>query len=303
MYAALHAPGATFRCRLNEKCPVNSGGFFADKLPVSSPANAPLPPDHATVIGRALCLSSLVVRGTLESATALAFSPDDAAAYHELAQRLSRWLNDQEFTAHFTADELDALSAPPGAWTPTQHELQSERVEAVGVLFWALSLQEKFPGYHEAFALPDLQPLLGWPADAVMVPQSEKLAGFPYNGSNLLQGITQLRPVESLRAQRSAADCWQWRTNIAAVQRVQPTPPPGHDYGILIGIAAEEAHAAGAIARPVQNDFPLIGKPFAKAPAELQARCAQLVASRHLALDWLCGYATVWDAVSECVVA
>ena len=270
---------------------------------MSSPVNAPLPPDHATVIGRALCLSSLVIRGTLESATALAFSPDDATAYHELAQRLSRWLNDQEFTAQFTADELDALSAPPGAWTPAQHELQSERVEAIGVLLWALSLQEKFPGYHEPFAMPDLQPLLGWPAEAVMAPQSAKLAGFPYDGSDLLRGITQLRPVESLRAHRAAAECWQWRTNIAAVQRAQPTPPPGHDYGMLIGIAAEEAHAAGAIARPVQNDFPLNGKPFAKAPENVQARCAQLAASRHLALDWLCGYATAWDALPEYATA
>ncbi len=281
----------------------NFAGPFADKLFVSSPVNAPQPPDHATVIGRALCLSSLVIRGTLESATALAISADDATAYHELAQRLSRWLNDQGFTAQFTADELDALSAPPGAWAPAQHELQSERVEAVGVLLWALSVQEKFPGYHEPFPLPDLQPLLGWPANAVMAPHSDKLAGFPYDGSDLLRGITQLRPVESLRAQRAAAECWLWRTNMAAVQRAQPTPPPGHDYGMLIGIAAEEAHAAGAIARPVQNDFPLNGKPFTKAPESVQSRCAQLVASRHLALDWLCGYATAWDALPECAAA
>lgn len=270
---------------------------------MSSPVNAPLPPDHATVIGRALCLSSLVIRGTLESATSLAMSAEDAGAYHELAQRLSRWLNNQDFTAQFTADELDALSAPPGAWTAAQHELQSERVEAVGVLLWALSVHEKFPGYHEPFPLPDLQPLLGWPAGAVMAPHSEKLAGFPYNGSDLLRGISQLRPVESLSAQRATAECWKWRAHVAEVQRAQPTPPAGHDYSMIIGIAAEEAHAAGAIGRPVQNDFPLNGKPFAKAPEAMQARCAQLAASRHLALDWLGGYATVWDALPECVAA
>lgn len=239
----------------------------------------------------------------LESATSLAISPEDATAYHELAQRLSRWLNDQEFTAQFTADELDALSATPGAWTTAQHELQGEHVEAIGVLLWALSLHEKFPGYHEPFSLPDLQPLLGWPADAAMAPRSDKLAGFPYNGSDLLRGITQLRPVESLRTQRAAAECWQWRTKLADVQRAQPTPPPGHDYGMMIGIAAEEAHAAGAIGRPVQNDFPVNGRPFAKVPEGVQARCAQLAVSRHLALDWLCGYATDWDALPVATAA
>ncbi len=270
---------------------------------MSSPVNAPLPPDHATVLGRALCLSALVVRGTLESATSLAFSPDDAAAYHELAQRLSRWLNEQEFTAQFTAAELDALSAPPGAWTPAQHELQSERVEALGTLLWALSLQEKFPGAHEAFAVPDLQPLLGWPANAVMNPHSPQLASFPYNDFDLVRGLTQLRPAAGLNTQRAAAECWQWRAHLAAVQRAQPVPPPGHDYGMMIGIAAEEAHAAGAIGRPVKNDFPLNGKPFAQAPEALQTRCAQLAAARQLALDWLCGYATAWDALPEAAFA
>ena len=68
----------------------------------------------------------------LESATSLAISPEDATAYHELAHRLSRWLNDQEFTAQFTDDELDALSAVPGTWTPAQHEFLVEHGVTVG---------------------------------------------------------------------------------------------------------------------------------------------------------------------------
>ena len=276
---------------------VNFPPHSADNPSVSSPALVPQPPDHATVIGRSLGLAALVVRGQLEAALPLAHDPADAEAYQSLVQRLSHWLNDQEFTAHFTADELDALSAPPGAWTPAQHEAQSARQESLGVLLWALSLGEKFAGCTEAFPLPDLQALIGWPANAVMVPHSAALAEFPYDGTPMLQGVTQLRPVESLTVQRAAAECWQWRAEMAATQRAQPVPPPGHDYGMLIGIAAEEAHAAGAVGRPVQHDFPVNGRPFGKLPGNLQTRCGELAATRRVALDWLCGYATAWDAV------
>ena len=249
------------------------------------------------MIGRALALTALLVRGQLEAALPLAHDPADAEAYQSLAQRLSRWLNDQDFTAHFTADELDALSAPPGAWTPAQHEAQSARQESLGVLLWALSLGEKFAGCTEDFPPPDLQALIGWPANGVMAPHSSALEEFPHNGDAMLQGVTHPRPVESLAAQRAATECWQWRANLAATQRAQPVPPPGHDYAMLIGIAAEEAHAAGVIGRPVSHDFPVNGRPFAKLPENLQTRCGELAATRRVALDWLCGYATPWDAV------
>lgn len=248
------------------------------------------------MIGRTLCLSALLVRGTLESAISLANGPGEAQRFHALAQRLNRWLNEQDFTAQFTEDELQALSGRPGGWTDAQHQAQGERVEGVGMLRWALSLEETVPGYEEPFAFPDLSALLGWPAEAFTATDDEPFASFPYNGTDLLLGLAALRPLPSVLAQRGAADCWQWRVSMAFHQRAHPTPPPGHDYNMLIGIAAEEAHAAGAICRPLMNDFPVQGQPFAMIPPELQDRCGQIAAWRHLALDWLCGYASAWDA-------
>ncbi len=224
-------------------------------------------------------------------------SPMNADRLQALAHRLSHWLNEQDFTAQFTVDELEALSSAPGSWTEAQHQWQGDQAEALGVLRWALSLEEVVPNYDQPFPPPDLQAMLGWPADAIHGSDHTTLAGFPYNGTALLTGLAQLRPWPALLAQRGAADCWLWRVNMADHQRAHPTPPPGHDYGMLIGIASEEARVAGAISRPVQNDFPVRGQPFSAVPETLQTQCGRLAAARHLALDWLCGYASSWDAL------
>lgn len=241
-----------------------------------------------------LCLSALVVRGMQESALALAVSPEDTERFSELVRRLNNWLNEQDFTALFTVGELDDLSATPGTWNESQHQAQAERVEGLGILRWALGLEDVVPGYDQPFPLPDLNEVIGWPADAV-TSATETFDNFPYNSASLLASLAYLRPPASLIAQRNAADCWQWRLNMARHQHANPTPAAGHDYGMLIGIAAEEAHAAGAIGRPVQNDFPVKGRPFRVLPADVQEQCGRITAWRHVALDWLCGYATAWD--------
>jgi len=263
----------------------------------------PLPPDQSTVIDRTLCLSALIGRGTMESAIQLANGPADSDRFHEFSHRLSHWLNDQDFTAQFTVDELEALSVAPGTWTEQQHQTQSERVEAIGILRWALSLEDVVPDYDEPFPFPDLQPLIGWPTDAITSSHHGQLANFPHNGTDLLKGLAQLRPLPALLVQRGAADCWLWRVNMANHQRAHPTPPPGHDYNMLIGIGAEEARVAGAIGRPVKNDFPVQGRPFFDVPEMLQDYCGRLASARHLALDWLCGYATIWDALPVATAA
>jgi hypothetical protein len=262
---------------------------------VSSQSSTPLPPDQSTVIGRSLCLGALIVRGTLESAIQLANGHADSERFNELANRLSRWLNEQDFTAQFTIDELDALSSAPGSWSEAQHLMQSDRIEAIGILRWSLSMEDVVPNYDQPFSSPDLQSMLGWPADAILSPSHDTLSGFPYNGTELLTGLAELRPSPALLAQRGAADCWLWRVNMASHQHAHPTPPVGHDYAMMIGIAAEEARSAGAIGRPVKNDFPVQGRPFSEASPTVQAQCGRLAAARHLALNWLCGYASAWD--------
>jgi hypothetical protein len=268
----------------------------ADEYAVTT-HHVPLPADQSTVIGRSLCLASLVVRGTLESAILLANGPDDFAAYNELTMRLSRWLNEQDFTAQFTMAELDVLSTTPGEWYASDHDSQNDRVEALGVLLWSLSLLDPFPSYEKPFLVPDLHPLIGWTEDAITSPNQEKLAQFPYDGSELLAGIAHLRPQPMIAAQRTAAECWQWRAHVAALQRSNTPPPTGQSWEMIIGIAAEEAHAGGAIPRPIGRDFPLLGKPFSRVPEAEQIHCGKVSIGRRVALDWLCGYATAWDAI------
>lgn len=258
---------------------------------------APLPPDQPTVVSRSLCLASLILRGILERAIQFPTGPELVGAHREFAVRLSQWLNEQDFTANFTLDELAALSQGPGTWDPTHLDAQSRRNESLGVLFWALSIHQDFPPYDDPFEPPSLDPLLGWPQGALTHPNDERLRNFPHVGTGWFKQVAQLRPAPVIASKRAAAECWQWRAHVAALQRTGVPAPAGQDYATMIAIAAEEAHAAGAIPKPLEKDFPLFDTPFAKLTDDELAEAATIAAGRRLALDWLCGFATEWDNV------
>jgi hypothetical protein len=257
----------------------------------------PLPPDQPTVIARCLCLGTLIVRGSLERAMRQADDPEHAAALRELVLRLSRWLNEQDFTANFTLDELAALSEPAGTWTPERLVLQEGASESLGVLFWALSVHQDIPSYDEPFELANLASLLGFPASALLDPRDERLNDFPRVGTEWLKQVAQLRHQPILLAQRAAAECWQWRAHVASLQRSGQSSPTGQPYPVMIAIAAEEAHAAGAIPKPKDGDFLLFGKAYAELSDDELAEATSLANARRVGLDWLCGFATAWDNV------
>jgi hypothetical protein len=263
---------------------------------VAEHASAPVPPDHGTVISRALCLGALLVRGTIESAIQLSPTPEDAEAYRALSHRLSVWLNEQDFTALFTANELEALSQHSGSWTGAEHEAHAARVEGLGVLLWALSYQDRMPSVNQQGPLPDLEALLGWPASANVNPNTPRLDSFPRNGASLLAS-PGLRTPAVIKGERVSAECWNWRTQVAALQRTNTPPPNGQPYELMVAIAAEEAHTASAIGRPVMNDFSLAGRPFGVLPEIEQLKIARIVSARRVALLWLTGYATEWDYI------
>lgn len=250
------------------------------------------------MIARALCLGALLVRGTIESAIQLSPSQGDAQAYGSLANRLSGWLNEQDFTALFTASELEALSQHPGGWGTSEHEAHAGRVEGLGVLLWALSELDRLPPVNQPIPLPDLEVLIGWPASASFNPTSARLDSFPHNSFAQLAAGTELRLAAAIKGERVTAECWNWRTQVAALQRTHTPAPNGQPYELMIAIAAEEAHTASAITRPVRNDFGLDGRPFGALPEIEQLKIARIVAARRTALHWISGYATDWDSIS-----
>lgn len=257
----------------------------------------PLPPDQTTVIARCLCLGTLIVRGSLERAMMRADDPDHPQALRELALKLSHWLNEQDFTANFTLDELAALSEPAGTWTPQRLALQEGASESLGVLFWALSVHETVPPYDEPFGIPNLEALLGFPSSTLLDPQSARLNDFPHINWGWLKQVAQLRPQPVILARRAAAECWQWRAHVASLQRNGSPSPAGQPYPVMIAIAAEEAHAAGAIPKPLDGDFPLFDKAYGGLTDDELAEATAIANARRVGLDWLCGFATVWDNV------
>ncbi|HEY6169237.1 MAG TPA: hypothetical protein VI454_14435 [Verrucomicrobiae bacterium] len=264
---------------------------------MADPSPAPIPPDQPTVVARSLCLGSLILRGILERAIQSPAGPEFIGAHREFAVRLSQWLNEQDWTANFTLEELAALSQMPGTWDQTHLDAQNRRIESLGVLFWALSIHQEFPPYDEPFELPNLEPLLGWTQGALTHPNDTRLVNFPHTASGWFKQVTQLRPAPIIASRRAAAECWQWRAHVAALQRTGVPSPTGQDYPTLIAIAAEEAHAAGAIPKPLERDFPLFDQAFGALSEDELAEAATIASGRRIALDWLCGFATEWDNV------
>lgn len=259
---------------------------------------SPFPPDEQNVIARVLCLASIFLRGSLEIGIHTASEPEQYSACQEYALRLSTWLNEQDFTAHFTLSELDALSEAPGTWKRELLDAHPRCSESLGLLLWALSAHQNIPPYDNPFEPPHLEPLLGWPSSAFTDPADEQLASFPQINESWLREVVRLRPQQIILNQRATAECWQWRAQVDELQAANVPPPEDMDYPRLIAIAAEEAHASGGIPRPIKNDFPLFGKPFRELSSDERDEAAAIMTARHLALDWLCGYWTEWDNVA-----
>src|SRR5574341_1352691 len=163
-----------------------------------------------------------------------------------------------------------------------QHERVSRTDQArlaneagVGGLLWAIQKFEALPPYDTLFDL------------------REALDPIPfYEPTDTFADGAVLRPESDIRRARNAAQLWHWRSRL---RYADPAPGAGMTVPEIIAEAAARAHHQGEIDAPIAGDFPAFDKAFAALDEDEYGRVAATAVERHLALNWVCGYAEDWD--------
>jgi hypothetical protein len=167
---------------------------------------------------------------------------------------------------------------PAGSW-PAQDILEALwRVEALGVLLWALSLLREIPAYDHFFDVVEVQ---------------SRLRDLSTPGELILKAT--LRPQPEIEAARRLAELWHWRAAIVGIKAEDANLPLGLTFKDLAGFNASAAHERGEIGPPIDGDFPAAGKAYADLGPEELTFMTGVATQRHFALNWLCGFGRTWD--------
>lgn len=147
--------------------------------------------------------------------------------------------------------------------------------ESMMCLMWALGLKEQISPYDQ-----EADP------SSNQFPKGEK-------ASELIRKAA-LRPDAEIDRQRDWAELWHWRCRTQMLLETKKIPealPNGTTLAEIIRLTAVKAAEEGVFAEPIENDFPVFGKPFGKVSEEELSQLTSIAMERHKALNWLCGYA------------
>lgn len=103
-----------------------------------------------------------------------------------------------------------------------------------------------------------------------------------------------LRSPAEIDIQRDLAELWHWRCRthmLLATKKIPEALPNGTTIAEVIRLTALKAAEDGVLAQPIENDFPVFGKPFQEVSEQELSQLTSIAMERHKALNWLCGYA------------
>jgi uncharacterized protein DUF4272 len=116
-------------------------------------------PDQGAVVDRVLCLSVMVMLGTI--ATALEEGEMDGEHAGRYVTESHRWLRREQLADALGVRERALISKALTDWTEGERSAAARHSESVGILLWALSCFDAIPAYDTPFEkLPALVPLL-----------------------------------------------------------------------------------------------------------------------------------------------
>jgi hypothetical protein len=162
----------------------------------------------------------------------------------------------------------------------------SWRVEALVPLLWALQVVDEIPPY-DTQSSPDL----------VSDSRFADLDAFISNAS--------LRPSEEIDAARAIAEAWHWRSRtrqliedgIAFPDSPEVVAAGFTSFDSIVRMSANSHEGDGTFDKMIDEDFPAFGKAYRDLTDEEWTTTRSITMERHLALNWLCGYAPGhrWD--------
>jgi len=237
-------------------------------------------PDQKAAAYRALCLGTLLMRANLEDKlrTGNVTPLPSAQPASMLWEPVKSWLERYSVSAFLSPKEEDLLRKSVGSWSLQELVNSGWRAECLGVVLWALGEILNMPSYDTQFSAPDLLQRLP------MARQPDEFVG-----------RAKLRSSTDISKARDLAELWNWRARTTRVQKSQVNLPPGMTFQQIISNSARQAHKAGMIASPIDNDFPLHGKSFGKLSDEEYENSSSICQERHFALNWLTGHSEDWD--------
>lgn len=201
-------------------------------------------------------------------------------ALEENRQKIVDALRSSGLWEDMSASERAIFECPALELTEQQVINTSWRAEVLGCLAWALGLVDTLPAYDTQMDPEQLLPLI----------TVDDVAAF-------IRGAI-LRPQSQIERARDIAELWHWRSRTRELQERSYTPPPGQpELDQIVRELSPRAAADGMIPMPIDGDFPALGRAYRDLSPDEWANAESIAMERHLALNWLCGYApdNEWD--------
>lgn len=230
----------------------------------------------SAVAARAIVVAAVCRRAHLELAPTEQGSDDPEGDRFDLAA----WLSEQGLDPALTRNEARLVKTRLGKVSRDEAVAAGWQVEGLIVLAWAMRLIEEAPAYDEA-------------VDPSMVLSRVPA---PWDATQAFRTASLLRPELEIARERERAELWHWRGGTDTLV-TGATADDVKQLRRAVREVAEEGHAAGLLAAPARNDFPVQGRPYGSLDTEARETLASVAAERLRALNWLCGFGRDWDHV------
>ncbi|MCC9604289.1 DUF4272 domain-containing protein [Blastopirellula sp. JC732] len=254
---------------------IEEGGLFDEEatlpfIPSMEPSSEsdeeeyddePIPPTPLRVARRALALTAVAARATLEMDAPQLDEPD------ELRRRLLDWVETLEIGDEFEPDEWKVLQRSVGNLESQDHINALWRVEGLTVLAWALGRFE-LPPDDELVMPSELYPAMGF-LD-------------PELGRAVLEGA-ELRSAEELEELQTHLLMLHWRVRDYSIR-------PGPMDFVAFSKSSWIGEFDVSKFRLIENDLAIGGAAIDDADPEHRSIVQSLAHERHLAINWLMGY-------------
>jgi hypothetical protein len=244
--------------------------------------------DSRAVAYRALSLGALLRRGeweiTVQNVDDLLIFDDVRdhviRKHNRLNDDLLQWLSEEKIDKHLSSSEAYLLNKSTGTWGERTLISVGWRIEALGIMLWALNRIHNVPLYDTQFTTEDVID----PLDLL-----QPTIDFIWTAT--------LRPVDELQAARDCAEIWNWRSRVTELERMGVRPAEGLNFSDIIRLTAERACENGCLPYLIDGDFPAFGKAYVDLTEDEFALMSAITYERYFALNWICELSSEWENI------
>jgi hypothetical protein len=226
-----------------------------------------IPPGPKRVAQRALVLSAVVCRGSIEGDA----GSKDAERFRE---EILDWVYDLSLSDEIESDELELLTSPLGT-LPKQRAIDAGwRGEGLAILAWALKKID-LPAHDQIVDSPTIAYSLGFLKD---------------ENSTVLQN-PQLRTAKECNQLAEAMFSFHWRLRQYSMDQAAMN---FIEFARDCWFGPLELNGL----RCIEDDLAIGDNPISKAPNEAWRKCLSIGQERHQAANWLKGVEKIYSEVT-----